>query len=66
MVELDGIGHHTSEGRLRDGRRDAFLRKKGFDILRFTNQEVIDNITAVVARIKRRVKAEAESVVTPP
>ena len=38
VVEVDGDTHETAHGRRHDERRDAFLTKEGFAILRFDTQ----------------------------
>ena len=54
-----GIQHHTPEGRQRDRQRDDFLRKKGFTVLRFTNVELIRDISAVVKKVEQYVQEQA-------
>ena len=49
LIELDG-GQH-SEQRSYDEKRDAFLRSKGYNILRFWNNEVFENCLGVLQRI---------------
>ncbi len=51
-VELDGEIHFTDEAQARDDRRTAFHRSHGIRIIRFRNQEVLENIQAVVDRIE--------------
>ncbi|MCA1970046.1 MAG: DUF559 domain-containing protein [Rhizobium sp.] len=43
IVEVHGDSHETDHGRAHDGRRDDFLRKQGFMVLRFDNDQAIDN-----------------------
>ena len=49
LVELDG-GQHA-ERTAHDERRDAFLRSKGFRVLRFWNNEVFENCFGVLERV---------------
>ena len=56
VVELDG-GQHAL-GRERDRRRDECLRKNGFAVLRFWNNEVIENIGGVLEVIRRQCLGE--------
>jgi len=49
IVEIDG-GHH-SEQPVRDAKRDEYLKKQGFTVLRFWNSEVLREIEAVKERI---------------
>ena len=43
VVELDGDTHGTSAGLAYDARRDAYLRRIGYVVLRVTNPDVIKN-----------------------
>ena len=58
IVEVDGKAHFTEEGRQHDQRRDAYLRKQGYEILRIPGFDVLEEPDAVrermVAAIKRR------------
>jgi very-short-patch-repair endonuclease len=47
IIELDGGQHFEAENTRRDARRDAFLRSKGFRVLRFNNYDVMTNKTGV-------------------
>ena len=47
IVELDGSQHSE----MTDARRTAFLEAKGFRILRFWNNEVLENLDGVLAVI---------------
>ena len=50
IVEVDG-GQHALE-KDRDAERDRYLRKQGFRILRFWNNEVLQNIDGVLEVIR--------------
>ncbi|MDE2030257.1 MAG: endonuclease domain-containing protein [Alphaproteobacteria bacterium] len=49
LVELDGLSHDTRLSY--DEKRDADLRSRGFYILRFRNEDVVENLEAVVGMI---------------
>lgn len=49
IVELDGSQH--AEQADYDGRRDAWLARQGFKVLRFHNGDVLTNPEGVVERI---------------
>lgn len=49
VIELDG-GQHT-DNKNYDSQRDEFLKSKGFTILRFWNNEVIENLEGVLYRV---------------
>jgi very-short-patch-repair endonuclease len=51
IIELDG-GQHAEKDY--DTQRDACLRANGFTVLRFWNNEVIDNIAAVLEVVRRQ------------
>jgi len=50
VVELDGGQHADSES---DARRDAFLASEGWRVLRFWNNDVMQNRTGVLGTIAR-------------
>ena len=49
VVELDG-GHHAEQVEA-DHRRSAFLERSGYRVLRFWDNEVMENIEAVLEQI---------------
>jgi very-short-patch-repair endonuclease len=58
-IEIDGRNHLTEEGKRYDARRDAYLRKRGFEVLRINGfrvtqepMKVKDEIEAVVSRLR--------------
>ncbi|WP_244507585.1 endonuclease domain-containing protein [Methylobacterium phyllostachyos] len=55
IVELDGEPHETEARRLRDAKRDAWLKGQGFTILRFPNELVLSNLDAVLDRVAEAV-----------
>jgi very-short-patch-repair endonuclease len=48
IIELDGGQHFEEEHAKRDARRDAFLTRKGFRVLRFNNHDVMRNRQGVL------------------
>ena len=50
VIEIDGDTHAQTE--LYDARRTAFLEREGYQVLRFTNAEVMTNIEGVAAVIR--------------
>jgi very-short-patch-repair endonuclease len=50
IVELDG-SHHDPDGY--DGKRDAWLKEQGFRVLRFPNEEVLENPDGIADVIQR-------------
>ena len=51
IIEVDGGQHFEEEGRLADKARDEEIAHLGFQVLRFTNREVLDNIDGVLRKI---------------
>ena len=47
VIEVDGITHHFEEAIKNDERRQKALETAGFTVLRFTDDEVLNNINAV-------------------
>jgi very-short-patch-repair endonuclease len=65
VIELDGGQHFESEHARRDARRDAFLRSKGFRVLRFNNHDVMSNRQGVLETIAAAVAELAPSLALP-
>ena len=57
IVELDGDTHADSRAAAKDVRRDQFLRRFGFRILRIPNSEIVKNCTGVVEYILNEAKS---------
>ena len=55
IIELDG-GQHAEQNDY-DARRDAWLREQGFTVLRFWNNDVLQNVSSV----KDAILSELES-----
>lgn len=52
IIEVDG-GQHA-EQRREDIERDNYLRKNGFKVIRFWNNEVLQNIESVLEMIRQK------------
>jgi len=63
-IEIDGDSHYQDGVPEYDCERQAFLESKGTRFLRFTNQEVYQDIDGVVEKIREVVCKLRE--VTPP
>jgi very-short-patch-repair endonuclease len=57
VIELDGETHSTDEERAHDARRDAFLSKRGWRVMRFWNSDVYKNLDGVVDAIYSAVRS---------
>jgi acyl-coenzyme A synthetase/AMP-(fatty) acid ligase len=53
VIEVDGGYHTMKEQQEYDEMRTSFLGEVGFSVIRFTNEEVRNNISDVVERIKK-------------
>ncbi len=51
-IEIDGESHFTGDGPARDAERDAWLEGQGWQVLRFTNPEVLRNLEGVLETIR--------------
>jgi very-short-patch-repair endonuclease len=54
IVEVDGATHSTDEEIARNAIRSAALSAQGYDILRFTNEDVFHNLDGVLETIRMR------------
>jgi very-short-patch-repair endonuclease len=52
VIELDGESHDFEAQQRADQHRDAFFASEGFQVLRFTNQQVMSNLEGVVETIR--------------
>ncbi len=56
VVEVDGGQHGAPDGLAVDRQRDAFLASKGWEVMRFWNNELFENEEGVVETIWNRVR----------
>lgn len=52
IIEIDGGHHNTVEIEDKDLERTTWLEKQGFRVLRFWNNDVLENIDGVIIRIR--------------
>ncbi|MGZ3275928.1 MAG: endonuclease domain-containing protein [Caulobacteraceae bacterium] len=52
IVEVDGGWHDLPEKELHDALRDAWLKSQGYRVVRFRNQQVVDDPSTVVEAIR--------------
>jgi very-short-patch-repair endonuclease len=50
-IEVDGISHDMGDNPQRDEKRDVWLGKQGFRVVRFSARDVLNNIDGVVGMI---------------
>jgi very-short-patch-repair endonuclease len=54
IIEADG-GQHNSNSY--DRKRDGWLKEQGFEVLRFWNNDILQNLNAVLEKIQDRLKS---------
>jgi very-short-patch-repair endonuclease len=57
VIEVDGATHSTDREIARDATRSAALAAQGYDVLRFTNDDVFHNLDGVLETIYLRLRA---------
>ena len=55
VIEIDGEYHDTKEQKELDNTRTELLKFQDLHVIRFTNEEVLNNIDAVVTAIKKEI-----------
>lgn len=58
IIEVDGSSHNDIGTTLADEERDAWLVKKGYKVLRFTNEEVYKQLERVLWEIEAVLEVE--------
>jgi len=59
VIELDGGQHYDDAGREKDRVRTDYLQRKGLDVLRFSNLDVLQNLDGVLSEILRCLEARS-------
>ncbi len=57
IIEVDGLIHQLPENMVSDEERTQWLRNEGFDVIRFTNDEVIFKLDKVLQSISTKLAA---------
>ena len=60
VIELDGSGHYTDEGKVYDEERTAFLEGYGLTVIHIPNTEIHSNFLGVCEYIDYIVKGTAD------
>ncbi|WP_244486121.1 endonuclease domain-containing protein [Bradyrhizobium viridifuturi] len=66
VVEVDGESHDFEERICHDERRDAWLKSRGYRVLRFTNDDVMKNLEGVALSIAEAAEQAAPLSLTLP
>ena len=53
VIELDGDSHYTEEGMAYDQERDQYMASLGIRVIRFTNQQVMQQLDGVMEVLLR-------------
>lgn len=61
VIEVDGGQHYTDSGLVQDSTRDAFLRSRGYEVLRFSNLDVLTNPDGIFDVIARALEGRTAS-----
>jgi leucyl-tRNA synthetase/very-short-patch-repair endonuclease len=56
IIEIDGGYHNEKEQIIFDEAREKWLKEFGFDVIRFTNEQVLENISEVKKAISEKLK----------
>jgi adenine-specific DNA-methyltransferase len=62
IIELDGGQHNTRKGLAHDTTRSDVLAARGFEILRFWNNDVLQNTQGVLEAISRRLRERLQTL----
>jgi 5-methyltetrahydrofolate--homocysteine methyltransferase/leucyl-tRNA synthetase/methylmalonyl-CoA mutase len=56
VIEIDGITHNEPVVKENDNLKNYFIKSIGFNILRFTDDEVSSNMNRVIEKIKNYIR----------
>ena len=57
IIELDGKYHQNKKQQILDKERTTFLEFNGLKVIRFKNDEILENLATVIQRIKNEVSS---------
>ena len=58
-IEIDGGYHNNAEQKEKDNEKTAYLNSVGITEIRFSNNEVLDNVDAVLAKIINNLREDS-------
>lgn len=61
VIEIDGEIHANQNVKENDKNREEYLRERSYKIIRFANEEVINNTNTVLEKILQRIQGKQES-----
>jgi very-short-patch-repair endonuclease len=62
VIEIDGGQHNEPDAKRHDAQRDDWLRSEGFTVLRFWNNDIIENIAGCWNAIRASLRANAPNM----
>ncbi|HEX7881917.1 MAG TPA: DUF559 domain-containing protein [Afipia sp.] len=65
IIEIDGGQPYEPQGIKNDARRDHYLKSEGYDVLRFSNHDVLTNKSGVLETIAAALQDRAPSLPSP-
>ena len=65
-IELDGGQHNETDGKAYDAVRSEFLQAQDIDVLRFWNNDVLQNIQGVLGKMEVVMEGKTNMNITPP
>lgn len=60
VLEIDGSIHETERAQVYDSHRQGLIERLGLRVLRFTNDEILDSLDTVLARIRQHLLLSEE------
>ena len=62
MIELDGSGHYSSDGKAYDLARTVVLEQYGLAVLRFSNKDIEDKFEGVCYIIDKTIREKIAEI----
>lgn len=59
VIEVDGDTHYVEDAQRKNQIRTAFLESKGLRVVRFTNQDVVNNTEGVMFQLEQIIEGKA-------
>jgi len=56
VIEVDGVTHLYEETQIKDAQKDKELKELGFEILRFEDSVILNNIDFVINAIRNKIE----------
>jgi very-short-patch-repair endonuclease len=62
LIEIDGLVHDEPAQKARDRRRDNWLEKEGYRVVRFTNHQVTTDMSSVLSAIELAIESQKRAL----